>query len=284
MKELMYDIPGGLVAVLLLLAALAAIEIGFRFGHRSKDSADGDSKVHVNTTQSSTLGILALLLAFTFSLSLQRFDTRSDAVVDEANAIGTAYLRAQLLPPALRKDVQGLLRDYVDLRVRADAVSTVHAEWGVLVAQATRVQSALWDDARRAAEIDPNPVTSGLFIQSLNDLIDSFGRRDAALNRHVPQVVLWLLFVTFLITALIFGFAAGVGGRRPSPVSFAMVALIVVLIFVVIDLDRPRRGLITVSEKSLLDLQASIKEEAGAASGRPAPPALPPAPAGSGPR
>jgi hypothetical protein len=284
MKELMYDIPAGLVAALLLLTAVAAIEIGFRFGHRTNDSADDDAKVHVNATQSSTLGILALLLAFTFSLSLQRFDTRSDAVVDEANAIGTAYLRAQLLPPALRQEVRSLLRDYVDLRVQADAVSTVHEEWHVLLVKATRVQTALWDDARRAAEMDPNPVTSGLFIQALNDLIDSFGRRDAALNRHVPEVVLWLLFVTFLITALIFGFAAGVGGNRPSAVSFAMVVLIVVLIFVVLDLDRPRRGLIVVSEQSLLDLQASIREEAGATAGRPAPPALPPAPAGSGPR
>ena len=121
MKELMYDVNAGLIIALLLVAMSAVIEIGFRFGHRARESSDNDSKSHVNATASSTLGIMALLLAFTFSLSLQRFDTRSDAVVDEANAIGTAYLRAQLLPPQVREDVKTQLRAYVDLRIRADA-------------------------------------------------------------------------------------------------------------------------------------------------------------------
>ncbi len=261
MRELMYDVNAGLIIAVLLITVLVVIEIGFRFGHRRRASADDDSKGHINAIASSTLGIMALLLAFTFSLSLQRFDTRSDAVVDEANAIGTAYLRARLLPPSLREPVTAKLRAYVDLRLEADAVSTVDDDWLGLLAQATRLQGALWEDARRAAELEPNPVTSGLFIQALNDLIDSFGRRDAALNRHVPEIVLWLLFVTFLISALIVGFATGFGGRRPSWVTFAMTVLIAVLVFVILDLDRPRRGLIKVSEKSLLDLQASIKAE-----------------------
>src|SRR4029078_6885659 len=98
MKELMYDINAGLIAAVLLAIALAAIEIGFRLGPpRQGAVVDGHSKAHINATQASTLGILALLLAFTFSLSLQRFDTRSDAMVDEAKAIGTAHLRAQML-------------------------------------------------------------------------------------------------------------------------------------------------------------------------------------------
>lgn len=273
MKELMYDINAGLIIVLLLVAMIAFIEIGFRFGHRARKSSDDDSKSHVNATASSTLGIMALLLAFTFSLSLQRFDIRSDAVVDEANAIGTAYLRAQLLPPQVREDVKTQLRDYVDLRIKTNALATVEGEWSALSDEASRIQTALWDNARRAAELVPNPVTSGLFIQALNDLIDSFGRRDAALNRHVPESVLLLLFGTFLISGMIVGFAAGVGGRRPSWVTYAMTVLILVLVFVILDLDRPRRGLIRVSEKSMLDLQASIKGNADAGAAGAATPA-----------
>ncbi len=129
MKELMYDINAGLIAAILLVIALAAIEIGFRFGRRSQGAAlDDDSKAHINATQASTLGILALLLAFTFSLSLQRFDTRSDAMVDEANAIGTAYLRAQMLPAPLRDETRALLRDYVDVRVEAGHVSIINED------------------------------------------------------------------------------------------------------------------------------------------------------------
>ena len=280
MKELMYDINAGLIAAVLLAVVLAAIEIGFRVGRRSRGAAlDDDSKAHINATQASTLGILALLLAFTFSLSLQRFDTRSDARVDEANAIGTAYLRAQMLPAPLRDETRALLRDYVDVRVEAGHVSIINDdEWASLMAKAGSLQNSLWDQARRAAEANPNPVPAGMFVQATNDLIDSFGRRDAAINRHVPEVVLFLLLGTFLITCAIVGFSGGVVGRRPPLVSFAMVVLIVVLVFVILDLDRPIRGLIVVSEKNLLDLQASMKAEV-AATMRPALPASGPTPA-----
>jgi len=266
MKELMYDINAGLISVGLLAIVIAVIETGYRLGRRTPGAAtDDDSKAHINATQSSTLGILALLLAFTFSLSLQRFDTRSDAMVDEANAIGTAYLRAQMLPVPLRDETLALLREYVDVRVRAGTLSIVEEEqWEPLMARAGELQTALWDRARHAAELNPNPVPSGMFVQATNDMIDSFGRRDAALNRHVPEVVLFLLLGTFLITGAIVGYSGGVVGRRPPLVSFAMVGLIVVLVFVILDLDRPRRGVIVVSEKNMLDLQASMKAEARA--------------------
>jgi len=272
----MYDIPAGVIAVLVLAGAVVGMELAFQWARRLKGLPSDDTKGHINAIQASTLGILALLLAFTFSLSLQRFETRSDAVVDEANAIGTAYLRAQLLPRERRADVRRLLRDYVDLRVRAGTVATNEEDrLGELLGQATRIQDALWEHARRSAEIEPNPVTSGLFIQALNEMIDSFGRRDAAINRHVPEVVLFLLLGTLLMTVAIVGFGAGVAGQRPSWVTFAMVALIVVLVLVILDLDRPRRGLIVVSEKGLLDLQGSMRNEAGAAA-RLSPPASAP--------
>ena len=266
----MYSVNSGLIVVILLIVALVVMEIGFRLGHPARHLHDDDSKGHVNATAASTLGIVGLLMAFTFSLALQRFDSRSDAVVDEANAIGTAYMRAQLLPVPLRADVSKQLRDYLDARVKSDAVSPVDEEWRGLLAQAARIHGALWENARHAAELDPNPVTSGLFIQSLNQLIDSFGRREAALNRRVPDVVLWLMFATFVLSGLIVGYAAGAGGRRPSWVTFGMVALMAVLVYVILDLDRPRRGLIRVSETNLLDLQASIKEDPGAAGASPA--------------
>jgi len=262
-NELLYDIPAGVIAVAVLVGAFLAMEVAFRWGRRDRGSATDDTKGNVNATQAATLGILALLLAFTFSLSLQRFEVRSDAVVDEANAIGTVYLRAQLLAVPLRDDVRRLLRDYVDVRVRAGTVATNdERRLGELLAQAGRLQEALWERARRAAESDPSPVTSGLFIESLNAMIDSFGRRDAAINRHVPELALLLLLGTIVITTAIVGFAAGIAGQRPSWATCAMVALIVALVLVVLDLDRPTRGLIVVSEKNLLDLQGSMRNEA----------------------
>jgi hypothetical protein len=265
MREFMYDIDGVVIAGVLLVATLAAIEAGYRLGFRLREASDETSRSHVNTTQSATLSLLALLLAFTFSLSLQRYDSRSDQVVDEANAIGTAYLRIDLLPATLRDEVRRTMREYVNLRVRSSKTAIFDGQWQAMEADAGRLQAALWGYAARAAELAPNPVTSGLFVQAVNDMIDSFGRRDAGLNRHVPEVVLILLYGVFLITAAIVGYACGVGGHRPPAVTFIMVALIVGLIYVITDLDRPRRGLIEVSKKSLYDLQASINPPAGVA-------------------
>jgi hypothetical protein len=264
----MYDISSALIAAVLFVSMILAIEAGYRVGRRTKLPAGvgrDDFKTHINMIAASLLGILALLLGFTFSLSLQRFDSRSVAVVDEANAIGTAYLRAQLLPASVRGDMQKSLREYLDLRVQASAVSLAdHPERQALYEKTGRAQSALWRYARQAAGEDPNPVRSGLFIQSLNELIDNFGRRDAALNRHVPEVVLLLLYATFLMAKAIVGYAAGIAGHRTSFVTYIMVALIVVLVYIILDLDRPRRGQIQVSQRSLVELQAAIKTDSNA--------------------
>jgi len=255
----MYDQNSLLISGILFASMLIAIEVGYLLGRPNEARINESSRTHVGAIQASLLGVLALLLGFTFSLSLQRFDNRSQAVVDEANAIGTSYLRAQLLPTTLRPEVQTLLRHYVDLRVKGGAISLDKEEQrDVMIAKTNKLLDELWRYARRAAEEDGRPMTAGLFIQSVNDLIDSYGRRDAALNRHVPELVLFLLFGTFLLTGGVVGYAAGVGGHRPSFVTDILVVLIVVLTFIIVDLDRPRRGLIRVSQSSLIDLGVAI--------------------------
>lgn len=263
MSEVLYRIDSGWIAAVLLVTMLAAIEAGYRIGARRKAGGNDDLKEHVNGLQSAVLGILALLLGFTFSLALQRFDERSQAVVGEANAIGTAALRAQLLPAALRTDTLGQLREYVDLRVRASAVPLDdRAAMAQMRAQAEQAQARLWNRAREAAELDTAAYTPILFVESVNALIDAFASREAALDRHVPELVLWLMHVTFLMAAGIVGYAAGFAGHRPSLVSTIMVGLIVVLVFIILDLDRPRRGLIQVDHAPLVELQASLSRAA----------------------
>lgn len=259
MSEVMYDQNSLLISGILFVSMVLAMEVGYRLGGRDETHTNESSRTHVSAIQASLLGVLALLLGFTFSLSLQRFDSRSQAVVEEANAIGTAYLRAQLLQESIRGEVQILLRHYVDLRVRTGAVSLDHeAQRHDLIAKTIKVLDDLWGYARRAADEDGRAVTAGLFIQSLNELIDSYGRRDAALSRHVPELVLFLLYGTFLMSGGVVGYAAGVAGHRPRFVAYILVILIVVLTFIIVDLDRPRRGLIQVNQSSLVDLGAAI--------------------------
>lgn len=259
----MYDVSGFTIAVVLLVTLVLAIEVGQRIGRRVAAGAEEGFRSHVNGIAASLIGILALLLGFTFSIALQRYDARSSAVVAEANAIGTAWLRAQLLPEPYRGEVQKDLREYIDVRVQSavkDAGAGVRAD---LDAKAARLQAVLWTQAVDATARDRHPATTGLFVQSLNDMIDSNGRLEAELARHVPEEVLLLVYAAFLLAGAVVGYAAGVSGHRASFATYGMVMLIVVLVFVILDLDRPRRGFIQVSQKSLVDLQAAVRADAG---------------------
>ncbi|MEI6720511.1 MAG: hypothetical protein WCO67_07095 [Betaproteobacteria bacterium] len=257
MNEFMYDINSALIALALLATMVVAVEAGYRLGLRRH--ANADAKAHINTIQASILGVLALLLGFTFQLSMQRYDTRGDAVVDEANAIGTAWLRTDIIPAALQQDTKALFRSYVAIRVRAGEVSIAdRAALDALATEATRAQNALWVQAKKALEAEPNAATSGLFVQAVNDMFDQQAKRDATLIRHVPELVLLLLYVTFLMAGSIIGLSAGVAGHRPSFASYVLVMLIVVLVFIILDLDRPRRGLILVDHGPLTSLQQSM--------------------------
>ena len=273
MGEIIYGLNSLFIAGVLFISMSIAIEVGYRIGRVKQASADEAIKAHINAIQASLLGVLALMLGFTFSLALQRFDSRSQAVVDEANAIGTTYLRAQLLPVSVREETQKLLQNYADLRVKVSGLSLDNeTEREAFLFKANNVLDALWGCARKAAEEDNSPVTSGLFIQSLNETIDSYGRREAALNRHVPEIILFLLYGTFLMTGGIIGYSAGIAGHRPAMISYILVALIVVLAFIIADLDRPRRGLIKVDQASLIQLKAAI-DATQAAGTQPAVPA-----------
>lgn len=260
MVDFIFEQNSVLIAGSILVSMVIAIEVGFRVGRGSSEVASESAHSHIGAIQASLLGVLALLLGFTLSLSLQRFDTRSQAVVDEANAIGTTSLRAQLLPASVRAEAVAKVQLHVDLRIAAAEIDMVHPDQrSKLLSQTNANLDQLWGLAVRAAQENPSPVTTGLFIQALNEMIDSFGRRDAALSRHVPQPVLLLLFGTFLLTGGVVGYASGVAGHRPSAATHVLVVLIVILAFVILDLDRPRRGLIRVDQTKLIELKAALE-------------------------
>jgi lysylphosphatidylglycerol synthetase-like protein (DUF2156 family) len=259
MREIMYEQSSILIVAILFLGMLLSIEISFRIrSRRRKPAIATEAITQANAVLVSMLGLLALLLAFTFSAALQRYDDRSRAVMAEANAIGTTYLRAQLLPKGMQDEVQATLRQYLDLRIREGRADFADAEERELLHQAKPVEAQLWSQAVQAAEQDGRPVTSGLFIQSLNELIDASAARRAANNRHVPEVVIFLMFATVLIATATLGFASGIAGHRVTLAAFALVVLITLVIYIIIDMDRPRRGSIQVSQESMLSLQKSI--------------------------
>jgi hypothetical protein len=257
--EFLYSVDVAWITLILFASMAAAMELSYRLGRGRRQEMPEAFKSHVSSIQSSILGVLALLLGFTFSLSLQRFDTRSSAVVDEANTIRTVYHESILLPDPLREEARGLLRDYVDARVGASRYTTVHlAAQAEMRAKAEKIQQVLWDVSQRALESDRNSRGVGQFISSLSAMVDGYHKRIATLERRVPEEVLLLLYVTFVMAGAAVGFASGVAGHRPSIVSWIMVGLICVLVFVIMDLDRPRRGLIRVNHGPLHEVHEEL--------------------------
>jgi hypothetical protein len=259
MQEYLYDLNSISIAAGILLLLLVCMEFGYRLGKRNSQKTKGNESAQIIRIESSMLGMVALLIGFTFSLSLQRYEERTQDVVEEANAIGTAFLRAELLPVQYRDSVQLLIREYVDMRLKESEVSiTDEKRYREYVDATQKLGGHLWRLAKRSAEVDDSPLRTGLFVQSLNEVLDGFDRSEAELNIHVPELVIFLLVITFLITASIFGYASGTEGHRPTMAANIFLVIIVLLTFLIIDLDRPRRGLIKVSQQSLVALKNSM--------------------------
>ncbi len=258
----MYSINSVVIAVSLFLLILLANEAAYRIVRRSAATADQGLSSQTNAIQAGVLGLLALLLGFSFNMALQRFDARSTATIEESNAIGTAWLRTTLLPDETASEVASLLSDYVDVRLEGGGIDMANpARREEIAARTLQLQAQLWQVVIDAAASDLPPAKTSLVIQALNQMIDAYGKRQAQLDKHVPEVVLLLLFVIFIVAGTILGAAAGLAGGRPLLATVSMTSLIVLVIFIVIDLDRPRRGLIQVDQSSMSALRLQIDNE-----------------------
>jgi hypothetical protein len=231
----------------------AAAEIGCRLGTRSPDRGNDQVRAHVTTIQSALLGLLALLIGFTFSIALSRYDARRDLVLGEANAIGTTALRAQFLPEGHAATTIGLLKDYTDTRF---IYSRTGHEPNDAAAQI--LLDKLWGEAVFATGQEPRSVPDGLFVQSLNDVIDFNEKRRIANRNHVPEVAFLLLFALSAVAVGFTSYGAGLVGTRQRIPNAIIAVSIAVVIMMIADLDRPKRGLITVDQQALTDVRDSL--------------------------
>ncbi len=241
-----------------IFSFLVATEAGFRVGRRAQARVNDASRSEISTIQGAMLGLLALMLGFTFSMAMSRFEVRKQLVLEEANAIGTTFLRAQLLPEPSRQEVSRLLRQYVKVRLDFYQAGIDPKKLHESRNMTEQLHKQLWFHAIDLGGKDPRAIPVGLFIQSLNEVIDLHAKRINALENHVPEIILMLLyFVAIIVTGLI-GYGCGLGGKRNFFVTLTASMLIASVILVIIDLDRPRRGLIKVSQQRLLELRDSL--------------------------
>ena len=246
------------IALIVFLACLVAAEIGYLLGRRGAKSGAA-KKEHLGAVQAAAAALLGLLLAFSVSMAVSRFEARKAAVVEEANAIGTAYMRASLLPESQRRQAQRLFALYVDVRLElARPDWYLNAEHD-LRDQEVALQEQQWWLGRQVAEQDPRAVTGGLYLEALNEMIDSQARRDHGLRNHVPETLIYLIVAVAMLTLGIMGYVSGLSGGRSLTAVLVLSLMITAVLFVIVDFDRPYRGLLTVSQLSMVEVQQTIE-------------------------
>ena len=250
----LYDVPLSAIFLVGLAVIFAASEIGWQFGAR----ASGQVARNVSTLESAMLGLLALIIGFTFAMALSRFEARRNAVLNEANSIETAALRARLLPEPHRTQALQALREYVTIRLDVVNSSESYSALNAIVVRSNALQETLWQQAMAVAQNEKTPVPTGMFIQSLNDMIDNQGKRLAALRNTVPNIVMLILFGVASTAGAFAGYASALDERRKRLPVYLIGLLVWTIILLILDLDRPIAGFVRVSQQPMIDAATRI--------------------------
>ena len=244
--------PFAVFALSLVALWLAAL-LGAALGRRWK--LEDDRRDDFGIILAATLTLLGLIIGFTFSLATNRYDQRKNYEEAEANAIGTEYVRADLLPPPYAARVTGLLKTYLDQRILFYQTRDEH-ELDQINAETTRLQTQLWLAVRAPAAAKPTPVNA-LVLAGMNDVLNSQGYTQAAWWNRIPTSA-WVLMALIAISCnVLIGYNSRSSSRQPV-LLLTLPLLGSVAFLLIADLDSPRGGLIHVRPQNLVSLSDSL--------------------------
>ena len=241
------------------LVVLGASELGVRTGFRLYAKHDEARKSQLAGVQAAALGLLGLLLGFTFAMAVARYDARRAMVLQEANVIGTTWLRAGLLPGDHPKQVRELLRRYLDVRLEYRRSFNDPAKLREALRISADIENAIWAHAETAARQSPNPVVVS-FISAVNDLIDTDAARVDAGRNHIPGGVWVLVLLVAAFGCYTSAYNSGAAGARSNFTSLFLPLLLVIVIGLIFDIDHALQGSIGVSQQPLLELRETISK------------------------
>jgi hypothetical protein len=247
-------------AGLLFFGILVLLEAGRLIGRRRLDADPESGRVGAGVLEGAVFGLFGLLVAFTFSGAGSRFDMRRQLAVQEANDIGTAWLRLAMLPEESQFALRDLFRRYLDSRLKAyRLLPDVEAARGEL-SRATALQEKIWIQSIAACRSAGSPQTMTLLLPALNQMIDITTTRTMATEMHPPTIIFIMLTVLSLAVALLAGSGMGATRTRSWMPIFVFASVISVTIYVIRDIEYPRLGLIRVDEvdRALVDLRESL--------------------------
>jgi len=252
-----------IISALLFALIVAAAEGGYRWGSnaRRRQAAGGATapqKQHVDAIDTALFALLGLLLAFTFSMSVSRYEARKDAMIAEANAMSTAFLRAALIPEPERSEAAALFDRYVAARLELDRPGWDEPSEARHDDQISQLQEELWTKGVTAAEKQPTSIT-GLFVSGLTEMLDAQATRDEKRRHQVPDPVLFGIFAVCLAAVGVLGYSAGLGGGRSLAAVLIAALLLTLVVALIMELDRPYRGFIRVGNQPIRDVLELIR-------------------------
>lgn len=246
------------LTVCLLVAMAVAAVVGFVLRARLKEAKESDkAEGQEGYIVSAVLGLLALLMGFTFSLAVDRFETRRELVLEESNAIGTAYLRAQLLNDPHRDRISAILVRYAGNRLAL--ANAAPGQTDALLATDAQLDTDLWAATNAAFDDVKGLDYSSTFVEAINTVIDLGAARKAARSTHVPTEVFGVLLIYLVATSGTLGYVlTGLRGRLAAGI---LLVLLAVSLLLIIDIDRPTMGGVRESQAPMEDLVSSLKAQ-----------------------
>jgi len=257
-----YTLYTSLLAGSLLVGMLILLEVGRRIGMRQMSRDPDGAHTGLGAIDGAVFALLGLILAFSFSGAASRLDARRQFIVDETNAIGTAYLRVDLLPPDVQPALRDSFRRYLDTRLAIYQKISDPAAAKEELAKANALQGEIWRQAVSASRaVDAHPDAGKLLLPALNDMIDITTTRTMATQMHPPLIMFIMLFGLAFISALLAGYGMAGGKYRRWLHTLCFAAAAAVAVYVILDIEYPRLGSIRVDafDQALRDLQESMQ-------------------------
>ena len=257
-----YMIPALPFAASLFVGMVICLEIGRRLGTRrlAKDPQGG--MLGLGVVEGAVFALYGLLVAFTFSGAATRFDMKRQLIAEEANTIGTAYLRLDLLPADSQVALRKRFREYLDSRLevyrRFPDIEAVKAE----LSKSAKIQTEIWAQSVAATRVPAaHPDAAKLLLPALNAMIDITTTRTMATRTHPPRIIFGLLFVLALVCSLLAGFGTAGSKQRSWLHATAFAAITVVSVYVILDIEYPRVGLVRLDayDSVLIELRESMQ-------------------------
>jgi hypothetical protein len=255
-----YALTAALCTAGLFIGMLVLLEVGRRIGSRRAASDPEHATAGLGAVDGAVFGLMGLLVAFTFSGAATRFDTRRQLIVEETNDIGTAYLRLDLLPASAQPALRESFRRYVDSRLalyrKLHDMTAAREE----LSRSAGLQQEIWTQAVAACRAEASPATTSLVLSALNAMIDITTTRTMATQMHPPPVVFVMLCGLALASSLLAGFGMAAGKARSWLHMIGFAVVMALAVYVILDLEFPRLGLIRVDafDQLLVELRRNM--------------------------